>query len=777
MLDLSIFDTFGRRDFVKSAGAAGLLPFGLKLGGPKAADDLPVRPLRPAQTDRFDVLVAIMRAQIDALWCGHQGDNACEVSREVLTYASHLPRRLQHGISVALLWLEFYSVKHTGKKLSKMCPREVRRVLNQGEHLRREGDPPLILWCEDHLLHTAVTGIAMLGRLVIHSRSAARRRVNFTWSEKCSDPARTVTVEAYPLADLSEHYDVCIIGSGAGGATMAHRLTAAGKRVIVLDTGDFVPPDALVQCETDADGRRRLAPPRSDEVLYKLYKDGAGQIAGGLSNVESKLDLVLPHRRRKIPPKQTVNVAQAEVFGGGPYVNNAIHLPIPGPVYESWGQRQMVGVDYERLETTMRVINAELGVNTHVTETMVSDRSLRFREGCDNAGEDCLPLPVSISRDCLGCGSDNSVDSFGDHVGGVHPYRPGGTNSFLTSAMNAARPAQASYRTRAKRVRVVRDRHAGTATAVGVDVRRTEEGGACVDATITADQYVISAGVGASTKLAAASLKSAGMRNRHLGRRLAANIGTAMYAMFDRAIWPPENGDISSGNPEPGVTQCYLVDRRQAIHDGVMQDEPALENWFHFPGTVALALTGWFCEFADVMRKFNHLSMAGIVIPTAVRRSNRVDPCGKFHLAYDREEFELLLRGMRRIARIYFAAARPGDGVTLYLPTKSLLLRRGRPLKIRTMEDFEWALCQIRRRGPAFLNLLCTHPQGGNAMGDVVDAEGLRLMDDCGTVVENLMVADASVFPAGCEINPQLTVKALTTLGAERLIERMDRAA
>lgn len=39
----------------------------------------------------------------------------------------------------------------------------------------------------------------------------------------------------------SEHYDIIIIGTGAGGGTLAHRLAATGKSILVLERGDFLP--------------------------------------------------------------------------------------------------------------------------------------------------------------------------------------------------------------------------------------------------------------------------------------------------------------------------------------------------------------------------------------------------------------------------------------------------------------------------------------------------------------------------------------------------------
>jgi choline dehydrogenase-like flavoprotein len=40
---------------------------------------------------------------------------------------------------------------------------------------------------------------------------------------------------------VSEHYDVIIVGTGAGGGTLAHTLAPSGKRILLLERGDFLP--------------------------------------------------------------------------------------------------------------------------------------------------------------------------------------------------------------------------------------------------------------------------------------------------------------------------------------------------------------------------------------------------------------------------------------------------------------------------------------------------------------------------------------------------------
>src|SRR2546422_4095303 len=40
---------------------------------------------------------------------------------------------------------------------------------------------------------------------------------------------------------MNSHYDVIIIGTGAGGGTLAHRLAPSGKRILLVERGDYVP--------------------------------------------------------------------------------------------------------------------------------------------------------------------------------------------------------------------------------------------------------------------------------------------------------------------------------------------------------------------------------------------------------------------------------------------------------------------------------------------------------------------------------------------------------
>jgi len=67
----------------------------------------------------------------------------------------------------------------------------------------------------------------------------------------------------------AEHYDVVIIGTGAGGGTLAHRLAPSGRRILLIERGGYLPREP-----ENWDSREIFRKDRylSDELWYD--KDG-----------------------------------------------------------------------------------------------------------------------------------------------------------------------------------------------------------------------------------------------------------------------------------------------------------------------------------------------------------------------------------------------------------------------------------------------------------------------------------------------------------------------
>ena len=42
---------------------------------------------------------------------------------------------------------------------------------------------------------------------------------------------------------MKNHYDVIIIGTGTGGGTIAYKLAQSGKKILVLERGNFIPKE------------------------------------------------------------------------------------------------------------------------------------------------------------------------------------------------------------------------------------------------------------------------------------------------------------------------------------------------------------------------------------------------------------------------------------------------------------------------------------------------------------------------------------------------------
>jgi choline dehydrogenase-like flavoprotein len=74
---------------------------------------------------------------------------------------------------------------------------------------------------------------------------------------------------------------------------------------------------------------------------------------------------------------------------------------------------------------------------------------------------------------------------------------------------------------------------------------------------------------------------------------------------------------------------------------------------------------------------------------------------------------------------------------------------------------------------PNDLTVFSAHPQGGCPMGS--DPRRSVVNSHCAVHgIRGLYVCDASVFPSAVGVNPMISIMALASLTAERIIERGD---
>ncbi|MEH2202323.1 GMC family oxidoreductase [Nostoc sp.] len=82
--------------------------------------------------------------------------------------------------------------------------------------------------------------------------------------------------------NITEHYDIIIIGTGAGGGTLAHRLAPTGKKILVLERGDFLPREKANWIPEEVYQKNRY---HTDEEWYnkegKAFQPQTGYWVGG----------------------------------------------------------------------------------------------------------------------------------------------------------------------------------------------------------------------------------------------------------------------------------------------------------------------------------------------------------------------------------------------------------------------------------------------------------------------------------------------------------------
>ncbi|MCG6989249.1 MAG: GMC family oxidoreductase N-terminal domain-containing protein [Gemmatimonadetes bacterium] len=160
------------------------------------------------------------------------------------------------------------------------------------------------------------------------------------------------------------HADVVVVGSGAGGGTVAQRmipLVAAGGRVVVLDQGPRLRPEDFTGNELD--------------MASALFAD-----AGGFLTADG-----------------TMTLAFGRAYGGSTVVYTGTSLPPPERVVRAWG---VPGLEHADLVARAARYARENGVHL-LPDDVINENNRLFVEGCAGAGYACHQFPVNV-RGCRG---------------------------------------------------------------------------------------------------------------------------------------------------------------------------------------------------------------------------------------------------------------------------------------------------------------------------------------------------------------------------------------
>ncbi|MFW2388753.1 MAG: GMC family oxidoreductase N-terminal domain-containing protein [Polyangiales bacterium] len=144
--------------------------------------------------------------------------------------------------------------------------------------------------------------------------------------------------------------EICVIGSGSGGATAARLLAEAGHDVVVLEEGRDLAGPARTQ--------------RDGPMYDQLYMDRGGRASHDLS----------------------VSVLQGRVLGGGGVVNTCDVVPIPEGVLRHWaGKYGLEDYAPERFERFDSEALVDLSAS-RITDSQVNLANNKLREGAEALG-------------------------------------------------------------------------------------------------------------------------------------------------------------------------------------------------------------------------------------------------------------------------------------------------------------------------------------------------------------------------------------------------------
>lgn len=281
--------------------------------------------------------------------------------------------------------------------------------------------------------------------------------------------------------------DVVVVGSGAGGSTVATELALAGNSVVVLEEGPNVPS-------------AKLGAMRPSESLRHVWRDGG---------------MIVTIPRGKSP---AVNVTMGRCVGGSSVVTGGVCFRIPDLVMKEWTEH--LGLR-GFTPAAMRPYFEHVEKAIHVEEVPASMRSRStelFALGAERRGFEVKPMQRN-TKGCDGCGTCN--------FGCPHSAKMSVDLSYLPRAVEKG--TQVWSHCLVERVETQ------GARAVGVSGRLlNRRGGKPGDRLrVHAKRVVISAGAWHTPLI----LRASGIgRGKRVGHGLTVHPGFRMLARFDQPV-------------------------------------------------------------------------------------------------------------------------------------------------------------------------------------------------------------------------------------------------
>jgi choline dehydrogenase-like flavoprotein len=493
--------------------------------------------------------------------------------------------------------------------------------------------------------------------------------------------------------DCNVRTQVCVIGSGAGGAVVAKELAEAGIDVCLLEEGAYYR------------GKDFTGNPR--QMIDLLYRNrGLTGTVGGL----------------------TIPIPLGRCVGGTTAINSGTCYRAPDYVLEAWQREHGVAeIAGSGLQPYFERVEQEINVHP-VADGVYGKNSQLFQRGTEALGFAGARIPRN-EKACMGTG----VCAFGcpqDAKQAMHV-------SYVPKALAAG--ATLYTRCRADRILAANGAAFGVlATFLAADDRETGR-----QLRVLADRVVVAAGA----MLTPALLERSGIEDAsgRRGRNLHIHPATRVGAVFDEEVRGWEE-----------VPQAYNV--HEFTREGIF-----IQGQFQPPSTEAPVLPGIGAAHKELMSQFPRLGSFGALISDVsegrVRARGRGWPLVTYKMLP--EDAQKLARAVSLTAQIFFAA-----GARAVFPGI-----HQRPVLHNADEA---RALEHERLKPTDFEMMAFHPQGTCRMGD----ERSRAVTDSYGVhhgIRNLVVADASLFPSSCKVNPQITIMALATRAAARLADDLKR--